>query len=464
MVYLIVLLSSAAFGAGPNVVLLMADDLGWGDLRCYNKESLIDTPHLDAMAAGGVRFERFYSASAVCSPTRASCLTGRNPERMGIHHANNGHLPTEEITLAELLKEKGYRTGHFGKWHLGTLTKTVQDANRGGPRGVEHYAPPWEHGFEVCFSTESKVPTWDPLFVPGKPESRGKWWTPAAKEDRQDYGTRYWNEKGEEVTENLEGDDSMLVMDRALGFIEGAVKEEKPFFAVVWFHAPHLPVVTGGKYAERYAQEEGFERSYYGCVTALDEQVGRLRGELRRLGVGEDTMVWFCADNGPEGGAKDPGQTNGLKGRKRDLWEGGIRVPGMVEWPDGLGTEGRVVTAPAVTSDYLPTVLAVTGIAYPSERRLDGVDLMPLLKGEKKERGKGIGFTFAGQAAWMEGDWKAVRPRKGQGWELYRIDEDAGEKVDQAKEHPELLAPLVSSHGVWEAGCVASEKGADYEK
>ncbi|MBV6653778.1 MAG: sulfatase-like hydrolase/transferase, partial [Mameliella sp.] len=155
--------------SGPaNIILLMADDLGWGDTG-YNGHTVLKTPNLDSMAANGAVFNRFYAASPVCSLTRGSCLTGRHPNRYGILSANIGHLPEEEHTLAELLKAQGYRTGHFGKWHLGTLTTDTLDANRGGkPKYKDEFAPPWLHGFETCFSTESKVPTWNPMKTPEK--------------------------------------------------------------------------------------------------------------------------------------------------------------------------------------------------------------------------------------------------------------------------------------------------------
>ncbi len=140
----------------PNLILIMADDLGWGDVG-FNGNTTIKTPHLDEMASAGAKLTRFYSAAPVCSPTRGSCLTGRHPFRYGVYFANTGHMKAQEITLAEFLKKHGYRTGHFGKWHLGTLTKTLQEANRGGPRGVKHFSPPQQNGFDVCFASESKV-------------------------------------------------------------------------------------------------------------------------------------------------------------------------------------------------------------------------------------------------------------------------------------------------------------------
>ena len=161
----------AADNPKPNVIWVMCDDLGYGDPQFFNPRSPIDTPNIDAMAAAGMKFNRFYSAAPVCSPTRGSCITGRHPFRYGIYSANTGHMKKQEITLPELLKNEGYTTGHFGKWHLGTLTTTINDANRGGPRGKKDYSVPSQHGYDDSFVTESKVPTFDPMI---KPENAGR--------------------------------------------------------------------------------------------------------------------------------------------------------------------------------------------------------------------------------------------------------------------------------------------------
>ena len=326
--YAVCTLSVLAFGSfahaengRPNVILVMADDLGWGDVG-FNGNTVIKTPNLDAMAKNGLRFERFYAQAPVCSPTRGSVLTGRHPYRYGIFSANVGHMRPKELTLAEALKANGYTTGHFGKWHVGTLTKTVPDANRGGPKGAAHFAPPSAHGFDQNFSTESKVPTWDPLVKP-KVGARRTWWDPVKDPGNGvSYGTAYWS-KGKRVTENCSGDDSRVIMDRAIPFIRTAVKRKKPFFTIIWFHAPHLPVVAGPKYTAMYPGKGKYTQHYYGCITALDEQVGRLRAELRKLKVAQNTLVCFCSDNGPEGKAgKAPGTAAHLRGRKRDLFRG----------------------------------------------------------------------------------------------------------------------------------------------
>ncbi|HCC69964.1 MAG TPA: N-acetylgalactosamine 6-sulfate sulfatase, partial [Bacteroidales bacterium] len=259
----------------PNIILIMADDLGWGDTG-FNGNDIIHTPSLDELAYQGIIFRRFYSAAPVCSPTRASCLTGRHPYRMGIHGANTGHIKRPELTLAELLKSKGYTTGHFGKWHLGTLTNTVLDANRGGRGDTSIYSPPWENGFDVCFSTESKVPTWDPMITPG-PEAGDI----GNRIPGSDFGTYYWTGEGEIVTDNLKGDDSRIIMDRVLPFIEGAINKNDPFFAVISYHTPHLPVLAGPEYRSLYNDHQPDIQHYYGSISAMDQQVGRLVGLLK---------------------------------------------------------------------------------------------------------------------------------------------------------------------------------------
>jgi len=452
-----------AAAAKPNIILVMADDLGWGDVG-FNGNKIIRTPHLDAMAKNSLRFERFYAAAPVCSPTRGSCLTGRHPFRYGIYFANTGHMKTEELTLAELLKKHGYATGHFGKWHLGTLTKTEKDANRGGPRGVKNFSPPQANGFDVCFSTESKVPTWDPMLRPKANNSR-KWWDPA--KDNVAYGTAYWNEKGVRVTENLRGDDSRVIMDRAIPFIRAAAKKEQPFFTIVWFHAPHLPVVAGPEYTKLYAKHEKFAQHYYGCITALDEQVGRLRKELRTLGIADNTLLAFCSDNGPEGRASDPGSAGHLSGRKRSLLEGGIRVPGLIEWPAKI--KPSVTTIPAVTSDYLPTILDLIGAKRTDKRPRDGISLVPLFNGKMKERGQPIGFQSAGQVA-LIGDRYKIYGSGGQKKEkdntpklkLFDLKKDPSEKNNLAAQHPDLIKKMTATLEQWRKSCRQSDTGGDY--
>lgn len=439
----------------------MADDLGWGDVHCFNPDSPIRTPNLDAMAASGMRFDRFYSAGPVCSPTRGSCLTGRHPFRYGVYFANRGRMKPEELTLAELLRKRGYVTGHFGKWHLGTLSDTVEDANRGGPKNAKDFSPPWRNGFDVCFSTESKVPTWDPMLKPASNAAAEGWDAITDRSEARPYGTRYWNEQGEVVTENLEGDDSRVIMDRAVPFIERAAAEGKPFFAAIWFHAPHLPVVAGPKYAEMYAGYGSYERNYYGCVTAMDEQVGRLRKALQDAGVSDRTMLWFASDNGALTPDRAPGSVGPFRGGKSSLYEGGVRVSGIVQWPARVAP-GTRTDFPAVTSDYLPTILDELSVEHSGDRPLDGISLLPVLAGNVTQREKPIGFQSQRQLAWTTQRYKLYSGDEGETWELYDLLADAAETRDVSSEHPEVVARLAKELDEWRTSCRRSDRGEDY--
>ena len=445
----------------PNIVLVMCDDLGWGDVG-FNGGSVIQTPHLDEMAKHSLKFSRFYAQSPVCSPTRGSCITGRHPYRYGIYFANTGHMKPEELTLAELLKKHGYATGHFGKWHLGTLTKFIRDANRGGQeKHIAHFAPPQDHGFDICFSTESKVPTYDPMIRPmGKPGSA--WDAIQDKSKAVRYGTHYWDETGKIVMDNLEGDNSRIIMDRAVPFIEQASENGQPFFAIIWFHTPHLPVVAGPKHLAMYRQYKNVrDRNYYGCVTAMDEQVGRLRSKLRELGVANNTLVCFCSDNGPEGNRSAPGSAGPFRGRKRSLYEGGIRVPGLIEWPEHVQA-GKTTDFPAVTSDYLPTILDILAVEPADDRPIDGMSLLPVLNGTMVARPRPIGFRSRDIVALSDNRYKIYGDLKKQTWELYDLIADPGETNDLAAQETQVLANMVQAFNRWKTSCDASDRGADY--
>ena len=451
--------SSAA--TRPSIILCMADDQGWGDTG-YNGHPYLKTPHLDAMSESGLRFDRFYSGAPVCSPTRGSSLTGRHPFRYGVVTANAGHVREQEITLAELLREQGYTTGHFGKWHLGTLTNDQEDGRRGGRR-PEHYAPPWENGFDQSFSAEVQMPTWNPM-------------------ENQAFPSKYWTGPGQFATENLDGDDSRVIMDRAIPFIRGAVEENNPFFAVIWFHAPHSPVVAGPRHRAMYADFSEGEQHYYGCITALDEQVGRLRAELRQLGVSNDTIVWYCSDNGPEGRTPqvraNRGSSGGLRGRKRSLFEGGVRLPGILEWPSRVAG-GRTTTIPCSTSDYFPTVAAALGMEGSQDGRpMDGINLLPLIDGAMERRGKRIAFQCPdnGERSVLSRLGSPDHALIGDRYKFLsyldkeRADEDMlldlaadpGERNKRVAELPDLAAEMRSELKDWDASCARSGAGEDY--
>ncbi len=450
----------AADGNRPNIILCMADDLGWG-CTGYNGNQVIKTPHLDQMAKEGVRFNRFYAAAPVCSPTRASCLTGRHPYRTGVFHANTGILRPEEITLAEILKPHGYAIGHFGKWHLGTFSATGKDANRGGEDHPELLNPPSEHGFDTYFSTESKVPTWDPMRVPktfNDGASRKFGWRYIKDDQKAEaYGTYYWTPEGK-ASENLAGDDSRVIMDRAIPFIEGAARNKKPFLAIIWFHAPHLPCVAGPRYAEMYKDQDFKMQQYAGCITAIDDQMGRLRAKLKELGINDNTMLFFCSDNGPENGT--PGDAGPYRARKRSLYEGGVRVPGLLIWPNKVKTP-MVTDAPVVTSDYLPTVVDALGISMPGNMNtLDGTSMIPLLEGKTFTRPSPIGFVSSGQKTFNGRKYKLYV--KGDKVELYDMEADPLEKTNVAAKYPEVVQQFQEGFEGWYASCEDSFEGKEY--
>ena len=445
----------------PNIILLMADDQGWGDTG-YNGHPHLRTPNLDEMASNGAVFERFYAASAVCSPTRGSVMTGRHPLRYGICHANCGHIKSQEITLGEMVKSVGYTTGHFGKWHLGTLTRDTIEANRGGrPKFDADYGPPWDHGFDASFVTESKVPTWNPMVTP--PKSAGD--VSGSLKEGQPFNTSYWTGPKQIVTDNLEGDDSRVIMDRAIPFIEEAVKSEKPFLTVIWFHTPHLPVLAGEEDRSLYSDLSEDEQHYYGVISAMDKQVGRLRDKLKTLGVAENTVLFYTSDNGPEGKSatgRTQGVTNGLKGRKRSLYEGGIRVPGIMEW-QGKVQPGTIVEAPCFTSDYFPTIANILGVDLEkNDRPYDGIDIMPIVQGDVKQRNKPLAFDFQKQAALMNNEYKIYRADKGQNFELYNIINDPKEENNLVGDEPEILSSMVATWNEWKTSQENSAQENDY--
>lgn len=423
-------MSIAAEKERPNIILIMADDMGWGDVG-FNGNTVIRTPCLDALASDGMVLERFYSAAPLSSPTRASALTGRHPFRTGIFSANIGRLGKGEITVAELLKNKGYATGLFGKWHLGTLTYTENDANRGQPKNRHLYNPPSWHGFDVSFVTESKVPTYDPMIQP--PVNDGNFWDFVPKGDPvRPYGTAYWDWNGSKVTEDVSGNDSEVIMDRVLPFVDQSVGRDMPFLSVIWFHAPHLPCVAGPEHVSPYKDLRLDQRNYYGCITAMDEQVGRLVDYLKSKRIYENTIILFCSDNGPE--LETPGSPGGFRGKKRSLYEGGIRVPSLMCWPRKI-TGGSRSAAPCSTLDYLPTLLDMIGAPSGDPLVLDGESIWPGIMDKSKRRVKPMVFCSDRQGAVMDGDYKLYFS-KGT-YELYDIVRDPGEQSDISSQFQE---------------------------
>jgi arylsulfatase A-like enzyme len=418
MILLASLTATGIFAAGqPNIILMMADDLGYGDTG-FNGNTIIQTPELDKMAQDGVKLTHFYAGGPVCSPTRGTCLTGRHYYRYGIFSANIGHLPKQEITLARMLKEKGYTTGHFGKWHLGTLSKT--HSTKGEKRKpAENFAPPWERDYDRSFVVESSVSTWNPASDKNPFYDDG---TPVPASD-----------------ESLLGGAARVVVDRAIPFMEQAVKNDTPFLSVIWFNAPHEPIKAGPDYLKMY-EGHGEAAHYYGCITELDEQVGRVRSKLREWGVAENTLIFFCSDNGPEGKeakGKKAGTTADLRGRKRSLYDGGVRVPAIVEWPGKL-TSGSTVETPLSTLDYFPTVGKLVNFEMPDARPVDGQDILPILAGKTDQRSKSIPFRAKSGATLVKDRYKLVLPKG----ELYDLSKDWSEESNVASAHPERVETM----------------------
>lgn len=434
----------------PNILLIMSDDQGWFDVG-FNGNKEIKTPHSDFLASQGVILDRFYSASAVCSPTRASVMTGRNPERIAVPHANMGHLDKAEITLAEVLKKEGYATGHFGKWHLGTFTTTEKDANRGGnPKERIHFTIPSEHGYDDYFSTESKVPTYNPMQQPvtfQKNESLQMGWNSRSDKSETTYfGTAYWETGNKKVTENLEGDDSKLIMDHLLHFIDKSKENRKPFFSTVWFHTPHLPVVTNQKYRSLYPNKTQYEQNYLGAITALDEQLGRLWAYLEKIGEAENTIIFYCSDNGPE--EKTPGSAGVFRADKRDLYEGGVRVPAFVVWKGKL-KGGKKIDAPMVTSDYFPTVLNALNLPLPANRAYDGKNIWNLINENDAKRNQPIGFILSNKHSWVTDQYKLISVDNGKTYELYDLIKDKSEQHNIISSEPDIAAKMKQELDVW---------------
>ncbi len=442
----------------PNIIIMLADDLGWGDVG-FNGNSVVQTPALDAMAQNGAELTNFYTVSPLSSPSRASILTGRHPFRMGIYAAHTEAMKNGEITIPEICKKNGYATGMFGKWHLGWI-EPESTSDRG------YYSPPHYHGFEEVFATRSAVPTWDPALTPAGfnnwGNEAGKPWT----------GSRYMH-NGVPATENLSGDDSRVIMDRVIPFIDEAVNEDKPFMACVWFHAPHEPVVAGPDYLAMYEDlENETQQHYYGCITAMDDQIARLIEHLKAIGEYENTIITFTSDNGPADGMTKKGVASAgeFRGHKHQVYEGGVRVPSLIAWPAGIKA-GTKVDSQVITCDYLPTLVSLAGLKFnPHAAYLsDGIDVTAALNGEKMERENPffIGWKrfyrgIYGRAL-VQGEFKYIYPEMSEIPELYNLASDPNETTNIIANHPEIAAEMERHMKELEQSFVYSDQGKDYK-
>jgi len=447
----------------PNIILCMADDQGWGDMA-YTGHPVIQTPNFDAMAAEALRFDRFYAAAPVCSPTRGSVMTGRHPNRFGCFSWGRTLRP-QEITIAEALKEAGYVTGHFGKWHLGSV-------RLGSP------VSPGASGFDEWFSAPNFFDN-DPIL------SR------------------------EGIAVQTEGESSMVTVDAALEFIRKHEGSGKPIFAVVWFGSPHGPHLAIEEDRVLYDDQPENLQHFYGEITGMDRAFGKLREVISTLPSYDNTILWYCSDNG---GLPAVGSTGG-RGNKGHIYEGGLRVPAIIEWPARI-REARVTTFPGNTSDIFPTLLDIIGVEADANRPLDGTSLVPVLDKQAESRTKPMGFwhypaggiptpsaawmaelleaqkegnmvgdsarlrlddmqirdqypldTLAGHAAWLEWPWKLHRMQDKDGkirWELYHLERDPMESKDLVGNEPEKAGEMKSGLEAWQRSVVRSMYGLDY--
>ncbi len=407
----------------PNIIFVMADDMGWGQTGYY-KHPILATPNLDAMASGGLRFDRFYAGAPVCSPTRATVLTGRSNDRSGT--LSHGYaLRLQEKTVAQALQKAGYTTGHFGKWHLNA---------RKGP-GVPLFADdpygPGVFGFDHWVSTSNFFDI-NPLM------------------------SREGN------FEQFEGDSSEVAMAEAIRFIEKSTTAGHPFFAVVWFGTPHAPFRALPEDGKDFSELDEDSLNHHGELVAMDRSIGSLRGRLRELEIADDTMLVFCSDNG--GLPKiTPDTTGGLRGNKGTIFEGGLRVPAIIEWPRVID-QPRVTSFPACTTDLFPTVAEIVGIAS-SEMvsPVDGISLRGLFDQEIARRNQPIGFRWQGRAALIDNDHKILSQAIADGsFELYDLAADPTESNDLRESHPELFVKLRDQLIAWNDSVSASFEGKDY--
>jgi len=403
--------------ARPNVIIFLADDLGYGDLGCYG-HTVIKTPHLDRFAREGMRFTQCYAACPVCSPSRAAILTGRTPYRNGVFTwipANSFlHLRTSEITLPKLLREAGYCTCHVGKWHLnGDLLDPKQPQ-------------PSDHGYDWWFATQNNA---DPSHQ--NPVNFVRNGQPVGK---------------------LEGYSALLVVQEAIQWLRKHRDPRKPFFLTVWTHEPHLPIESALEFLALYPdllRSDPDRAQHHANVSQLDHAFGNLMLTLDELGLRNNTLVVFTSDNGPEGAGtkgRTRGSTGGLRGRKRSLYEGGIRVPGIIRWPNRIAP-GTICDTPIIGSDLFPTVLAAAGVAAPKDRTLDGVNLLPLLAGKPLTRPIPMYWRYHAapgpfKVAMRDGDWKILADLSFTQFELYHLGNDPKETQNLADKHPDKLDEL----------------------
>ena len=426
----------------PNFIIFLTDDQGYGDLSCMGATDF-RTPNLDRMAAGGVRFTNWYSNSPVCSPSRAALLTGRYPGNAGVRSILAGHrtatgLPTEVPTIANALQDLGYYTAMSGKWHLGLAE---------GSRPENHGFDDWFGFMAGCIDFYSHIFYWQ-MNRDGRAQLHDLW----------ENGIEIYRD-GEYFTE--------LITEYTIKYVRRAIEQNKPFFLYVPYNAPHYPMHAPAKYVERFPNLSWDRQIMAAMLSAVDDSVGEILNELERQGILDNTFTYFQSDNGPSreirnwlDGTPDPyygGSAGKLKGHKFSLYEGGIRSPGIMSWPDKV-TAGQVVDQPGAAMDVFPTFLSAAGGA-PNGYQLDGKNVMPMLTEGRPSPHDAIFWEMSQQTAVRRGKWKLVL--NGQLVEgapteddvhLADLETDMGETDNRKDQHPELTAELTQLAQTWRQG------------
>jgi len=396
----------------PNIVVVMADDLGWGDTGTYG-HPMSKTPNMDRLASQGVKLTQCYSACGVCSPSRSAMLTGRTPYRNGVWRHLSGsheaHLRASEITYPELLKKVGYQTCHVGKWHL--LSKN-QFNN-------PEYPQPDDQGYDYYLYTHNNAEPnhHSPINFVRNGKPLGK----------------------------VEGYSAQIVAGEAVSWLNNHCDTEKPFALTVWFHEPHSKIATDPRFENLY---KGHSNSkYLGNVTQMDHALGMIMDALEKAGVDDNTFLFFTSDNGPV--PAFGGTSGGLRGNKRNSYEGGIRVPGLVKWPGHI-KPGSVSDVPVIGTDLFTTVLNIVDVPLPNDRTIDGANMLPGLSGKKIDRKTPLFWRThvspgEDRVAMRIGDWKIIANDLLTKFQLYKIQEDWKEEVDLATKMPEKTEEMKST-------------------
>ncbi len=413
----------------PNIIMILADDLGWGDVG-FNGRKEWKTPNLDRLAKQGTKFNRWYVGGVVCAPSRAVLMTGKYTIHNGVS-GNSSDLPAEETTVAEVLRDNGYRTALFGKWHAGR-------SRSGGKKEGVH---PMDHGFDEFFGFTSAVHAWE------------------------HFPKELWFGREKKPLPNTNGYTATLFTDRSVEFLSRmAKKPEQPFFLYLAYTEPHLwveaPAEDVAKQKGRFVEKnpaKPVNANYAAVISRLDQEVGRVIKQVEKLGLEKETLIVFSSDHGAtfevraDGAAAFHDSNHPFRGQKRTLWEGGTRVPALVYWP-GKVSAGKVSQETVHMMDVMPTFLAAAGLPSKSEWKLDGTSLLPVWCGKAKSPERTLFWEWRAegneQIAAMRGDLKMVITG-GNEPEMFDVVKDPAERINLITDYPELAKSMRKDLLAW---------------